>query len=579
MLQAALLKRYAPAKPSENGNTGETSVNKSTDFVDVTNKYVLSANGNIALLPSIEYALCMYNNMKLSAYSDSDLAKCAGRIRDIYTVHEVLSLVDGGKFKPVGAKKFFVEAEHAADVDGFYPYVLKIRPSDTVPVAIWDATTAAKAAKDGIHLGADTVKLTQKDMDDLQNDHDVAAEAYKNHAAKPPSQLSREGDESKWPAIIAAMHKDDASKVMAFVDQLNTLKVNVERLKAAIDSSEVDESATDHYAVIAQKIHSMKIAGDENSQSVLKDSHFPFINLSATCVHRQMFQGHEFFTKKLDDMSDPSTKLCAMAAESIDEFVTWCKVNSAGHDTWHFLDDVTKEVIVHGMSGEFEFIVAPGKRWGGNPVGGARLSDVVKLDEAISDRIPFGTSGVAGIIKGMDQVSRFLSDIFSKVQTEDIEPLSQLVADFKVVIAGRLPRKVLIQLRNSLRPVIAFATGYVMADEISAVGVRKFAGLMNYIKSADDRRGMGYDFAKNMKDIPVNPQAMAKILAIQVGEFVSALKSVTAAGDIVLNEDTIESAMKFKGVIPETLEQRRLRMEEDEAKARNMKMLAIEQAK
>ena len=188
---------------------------------------------------------------------------------------------------------------------------------------------------------------------------------------------------------------------------------------------------------------------------------FAVIAVAANALHRHYDARHNWRGNTVAVKNSAAFRAVRLAAADQGAFVKFMAV--WGHDLWHWLDDESLLQLANVIAGAEPSCMAAWTYLGEN-VEGKSLPDVLKVTQAVRERMPPGVLGIAALMTGSKALKAMLTDWSGKVtfsgQAEVYTSLTA-ITDW-VSAAGRTVAETR-QVRAALADILVVAYGYCLA--------------------------------------------------------------------------------------------------------------------
>jgi len=402
----------------------------------------------------------------------------------------------------------------------------------------------------GRPVGEGEIKMTQAMLDDSSPRVVVAMARHTLLAAYGHALIARggaalktlkarESDVLRTPALDALMDKAKPN-VLAVANQL--------------------------YKVIERDTASRRAVLNTDTTT----AKFAVISVCANAQHRHYDARHNWRGNTVAVKNSAAFKAVRLAAADQSAFVKFMAV--WGHDLWHWLDDESLLQLGNVIAGAEPSYMTTWDYLGEN-VEGKSLPDVLKVTQAVRERMPPGVLGIAAIMTGTKALKAMLTDWSSKVsfsgQAEIFKSLTSITdwvsAPERTVAETRA-------VRAALADVLVVAYGYCLA----------IPALRDVFEDYKALEALGAYSAEMLAD----GKSLAGLISIiEPDESVIHARLTAVLGRVT---DSVAAAVKEFGgpqpvaldelIVPKTAAARRAEAAEKEAKVQAISKLGAEAA-
>jgi hypothetical protein len=286
------------------------------------------------------------------------------------------------------------------------------------------------------------------------------------------------------------------------------------------------------------------------------DSDFLVYALGAVQFHREGsgqvsgVGGHSWFTPDQRNPESLTGRAQGVAGVRKQAFSAWiCAEDlNRGHDYVHCFPDPDLKVVVYaaigpraaGFSGTY-FVahqVSDGAggmvdvQYGGMQVAapGVLFHDLLQVGDAMRDRLPFGTTGVAALAVGLSYVARMISIVSMKVQMDQgANAIAATEVLRKYILSAGLDRDRLLAVKNDCGSLLGMAYGYAAADVTNAEELDKHAAFKTFALKNQVNVGVGKELYKALIEVEVDPTAVAAVIGGALNGLRAVINNLTAS--------------------------------------------------
>jgi len=397
----------------------------------------------------------------------------------------------------------------------------------------------------------DQYKISINDAYQFDLKASIASELLRNS--------SPNDDDVRAPAVESSMKRIGALMVMHVILSL----VAKAGLTISYRSSDVYTYATENerfrtaeiataYKEAANKIYAAIVASPSALSVAFEDSKHIILAIVANAMHRDMHEGHNWYTDYTNKSNTGTNRCIAVAGEGRLAFANFMVAH--GHDIWHVLGDKCLASIASAIVGVDEKILPGNTTYNGVVYVDASLSSILKLPESATDRYPVGVMGKSAMIKGLEASVMMIDDITSKVRVPNVVAVTTAIYQVSQYIKnGSYERRELLNLRDVLAPILAASAGYCKSATGLAVTVAICDSLNALASKHTQYYAKGSILATRMRDVKADNAAVSSAIESVFGMMITSLEStavpnltsMTPVTDVSTANSTQE-AIEFK---------------------------------
>jgi len=181
----------------------------------------------------------------------------------------------------------------------------------------------------------------------------------------------------------------------------------------------------------------------------------------ANALHRHFDDKHNWRTKTAKIKNSPAFKALRLAAADQDSFAKF--MDEWGHDLWHWLDDESILLLGNVIAGAIPSVMRDWVYLGVNQKKKS-LPQVLKITDAVKERMPPGVLGIAAIMTGIKALKAMLNDWAGKVSFDNLSGVKDALTEIAKYVSapGRTVTETR-EIRSALTDTLVVSYGYCMA--------------------------------------------------------------------------------------------------------------------
>jgi hypothetical protein len=267
----------------------------------------------------------------------------------------------------------------------------------------------------------------------------------------------------------------------------------------------------------------------------------------ANAMHRSRMDGHNWLTAAAAKKGTAANAALGIAPLVREDFAAF--MEKVGHDLWHFVPDAVMEGWTDLLCGMRKVSLDHDVTFGADTFthGDFDVGSYLKVPDAARDRWPVGLIGISSIILGMDAMGYAISCMSTRLTVNSSDDLQQAIKAMRDAIQKPdMDRSVLVTIRQSLEPSIAFAAGMVSGINPSGELFSGHPALAAVGTRNPTYYGSGENVGKYLKGLEQNDKLIASALTGQLqtlGTSIVAALVKTGAPALDLDPATIKVAM------------------------------------